>query len=94
MAECKIAKKAVANKVAKKAVADDDNDDDEWVPDPLVRREFNISEMSMWRWDRDETLRALGWPPKIQIRGRNFRRRGQLNQFKAAMLADALKRHA
>jgi biotin operon repressor len=92
MAKSKVVAKVTVNKAAKAAANDDD--DDEWVSDPKVRRELDISEMAMWRWDRDETLKVLGWPPKIQVRGRNFRRRRELDAFKARLLADALKRRA
>jgi hypothetical protein len=36
---------------------------DELVPDPQVRREFGgVSEMTIWRWDRDPKM-ARGDPP-------------------------------
>jgi predicted DNA-binding transcriptional regulator AlpA len=65
--------------------------DDEWVPDPRVRRELGISEMTLWRWTRDA---ALGFPKPIKIRERNFRSRRELDAFKARMLADALRQRA
>jgi hypothetical protein len=34
---------------------------DELVPDPQVAREFNVSLMTLWRWDRDPKLAELGW---------------------------------
>src|SRR5271165_2933650 len=36
---------------------------DAFVPDPQVIRELGITAMSLWRWDRDQTLIAAGWPP-------------------------------
>jgi hypothetical protein len=64
------------------------NDADELVPDPQVQREFGIDAMTLYRWTNDP---ALGFPTKIQIRGRNFRSRKQLEAFKALMLQQALK---
>jgi hypothetical protein len=62
-------------------------DPDQFVPDPQVWREFNITEMTLHRWDNDE---ALGFPPKIKIRSRNFRSRAALEAFKAKMLRQAI----
>ena len=63
---------------------------DELVPDPQVTREFGITAMSMWRWDRDPMLIAAGWPPPIRIRNRKFRSRRALEAFKAAMSRRAM----
>jgi len=60
------------------------------IPDPVVAKEFGISLMSMWRWDRDEAKIALGWPPKVQLRKRNYRHRSQIEAFKANLLKRAL----
>jgi hypothetical protein len=78
--------------------ADDDGDDagepDELVPDPVVCREFNISAMTLWRWDRDPDLAALGFPPPVTIRKRKFRLRKQLEAFKQTMLRRAITQRA
>jgi hypothetical protein len=42
---------------------------------PQVAREFNVTLMTLWRWDRDPKLAKLGWEPPIKIRTRNYRRR-------------------
>ena len=34
---------------------------DELVPDPRVAREFNVTLMTLWRWDHDPKLAELGW---------------------------------
>ena len=65
---------------------------DELVPDPQVYREFNITAMAGWRWDRDEELIALGWPTPIRIRSRKFRSRRALENFKANMQRRAMAR--
>jgi hypothetical protein len=63
---------------------------DELVPDPQVAREFSVTAMTLWRWDRDPELAELGWPEKIKIRNRNFRFRSRLERFKSNILARAL----
>jgi hypothetical protein len=63
----------------------------ELVPDPQVIREFGITAMTLWRWDRDPLLRELGWSPPIYIRRRKFRPRRALEAFKAAMLRRAIE---
>lgn len=65
------------------------NEQDSLIPDPEVAKEFGISLMSLWRWDRDPDL---GFPPRIKIRRRNYRSRRGLDQFKAKMLRGALVR--
>jgi hypothetical protein len=62
-----------------------DNAPDELVPDPQVAREFNVTLMTLWRWDRDPRLAEFGWEPPVKIRRRNYRRRGTLEKFKAAL---------
>lgn len=62
----------------------------ELVPDPKVAREFGTTLMGLWRWDRDPQLVARGWPPPIRIRGRKFRSRKHLEQFKTALMRQAL----
>ena len=62
-----------------------DNVPDELVPDPQVAREFNVSLMTLWRWDRDPKLAESGWEPPVKIRTRNYRRRRPLEKFKVAL---------
>jgi hypothetical protein len=61
---------------------------DELVPDPEVCREFNVTAMTLWRWDRDVKLK---FPPPVQIRRRNFRSRRQLELFKTQLMRKALE---
>lgn len=65
---------------------------DELVPDPVVRREFNISAMTLWRWDQDPELIALGLPLPVTIRNRKFRFRRKLETFKQRLLHQAISR--
>jgi predicted DNA-binding transcriptional regulator AlpA len=60
---------------------------DQFVPDPQVCKEFGISAMTLWRWDRDE---ELDFPPPVKIRKKNYRSRQQLEQFKQRMVAVAI----
>jgi predicted DNA-binding transcriptional regulator AlpA len=61
---------------------------DELVPDPQVAREFNVTPMTIWRWDHDA---GLGFPPPIKIRTRNFRSRRALEAFKECLMRGALE---
>ena len=62
---------------------------DELVPDPQAAKELNICLMTIWRWDRDPQLAALGWPPPVYIRKRKYRGRKLLEKFKSAALRRA-----
>jgi hypothetical protein len=64
---------------------------DELVPDPQVAKELNISLMTVWRWDHDPELAALGWPPPVYIRKRKYRGRKLLEKFKSAALRRATR---
>jgi hypothetical protein len=59
------------------------------VPDPVVWKELGVSSMTGWRWSRDD---ELGFPPVIQIRGRNYRSRAALEEFKRRMVAQGVAR--
>jgi hypothetical protein len=67
---------------------------DEFVPDSKVRAELGISDVTMWRWDRDPQKAALGWPPPMRTGTakytRKFRSRRLLEQFKANVLQRAI----
>jgi hypothetical protein len=64
-----------------------DDDLDTFVPDPQVWRELGVTSMTGWRWSHDD---RLNFPPPIQIRGRNYRSRRQLEDFKARLLRQAI----
>jgi len=63
-------------------------DNDTMVPDRMVMAELSISAMTLWRWERDP---ALSFPPKIQIRNRNYRSRKALEAFKERMFSEAAR---
>jgi hypothetical protein len=60
---------------------------DEFVPDPTVCREFGITAMTLWRWSNDP---ELGFPPRVEIRKRNFRSRRALEAFKNRLMRSAI----
>lgn len=60
------------------------------VPDPQVCKEFHVTSMTIWRWDRDPRMAELGWPPKVPIKGRNYRHRSKLEAFKVNLLQRAV----
>ena len=67
------------------------NNIDQLVPDPVVWREFGISSMTLFRWTHDVTL---GFPPPIKIsgpKGKNFRSRAALEEFKERMVRSAIE---
>jgi predicted DNA-binding transcriptional regulator AlpA len=54
--------------------------DEDWLPDPKVCERYKISSMTLWRWDHDP---ELNFPKAIRIRGRKFRRLGELRAWDA-----------
>jgi hypothetical protein len=62
---------------------------DQFVPDPQVCKEFGITAMTLWRWDHDPDL---GFAPRIQIRGKNYRSRKMIEDFKQRMVAIAVRK--
>jgi predicted DNA-binding transcriptional regulator AlpA len=60
---------------------------DELVPDPQVCKEFGITSMTLWRWDRDD---ELDFPPPVKIRKKNYRSRQLLEKFKQRMVNNAI----
>ena len=50
-----------------------------------VRAHFGgISSMTLWRWANDE---AMGFPPALKLRGRNYWRRSDIAAFEARHVA-------
>lgn len=62
---------------------------DSFVPEARVREEFDITAMTLHRWDKDK---SLGFPPPIPIRGRKYRSRKQLEEFKARQVKLAISK--
>ncbi|MEY9401741.1 hypothetical protein ABIF66_002946 [Bradyrhizobium japonicum] len=61
---------------------------DNLIPDPIIAKEFSVTLMTLWRWSHDPNL---GFPQAIKIRGKNFRSRRAIEQFKGRMLMGAIR---
>jgi hypothetical protein len=61
---------------------------DHFVPDPVIAREFSVTLMTLWRWSHDTRLE---FPPAIKIRGKNFRSRRAIEDFKSSLLHGAIR---
>ena len=61
------------------------------LPDHKVCGRYSISPMTLWRWDRDPELTALGWPAPVYIRKRKYRGRKKFEKFKALLIRRAIK---
>ena len=59
-----------------------------------LTQRLGVSDMTIWRWDRDPKMAELGWPPPVKIRKRKFRPRKQLEAFKANLLRQAVETRA
>jgi len=75
----------------------DDLTFDQLVPDRIVKRELgNISNMTIWRYDRFPDRAPPGWPPAIKVGSRNYRSRKSFEAMKRglekAARVDARKR--
>lgn len=64
------------------------SEEDAWLTGRQVRERFNISEMAIWRWLRDEELK---FPKPTTIRRRNFWRRSDIESFEQRMIVASLR---
>jgi predicted DNA-binding transcriptional regulator AlpA len=55
------------------------------IPDPRVANRYGVSQMTLWRWDRDP---ELNFPKPIRIRGRKYRNAEELDAFDAQRTAE------
>ena len=61
---------------------------DRLISDRAIATEFGgVSLMTLYRWTNDP---ALGFPPPIKIRTKNFRSRRAIEEFKARMMRNAV----
>ena len=51
------------------------------LPDSKVAARYDVSAMTLWRWDRDP---RLNFPKPIRIRGRKYRDEAALDAFDEA----------
>jgi len=52
------------------------------LPDRKVCARYGVTQMTLWRWERDP---ALGFPKAIKIRNRKYRVESELDEFDARM---------
>jgi hypothetical protein len=67
-----------------------DDEHDVLVPDSQVAVELGgVSRMTVFRWDRDSAMTALGFPARVMLNGRGYRSRQQLEKFKQNLMRKA-----
>lgn len=54
--------------------------DEVFLPAARLRRRYNITDMTLWRW---ENAPELGFPQPVEIAGRRYWRLSELQQFEA-----------
>jgi hypothetical protein len=65
------------------------------ISDTDIRRDLGgLSRMSIWRWDRDPHMAALGWPPPESVNGRNHRDAEQYETFRSRLAREAINKRA
>src|SRR5262245_31538880 len=85
---------ATATPVAATAQRGDDGGIDVFVPDTVLLQELSVTAMSVWRWDNDPHMVAMGLPPPIRLGRRKFRSRAAIEKFKRALIQRALDERA
>lgn len=61
------------------------SDETGFLPEAAVCRRYGVSDMTLVRWDHDE---SLGFPKPILIRGRKYRRLSELLEFEERQAKD------
>ena len=56
------------------------------LPEAKVRERYGVSSMTLWRWDRNSSLK---FPPPLRINNRKYRDAAKLDAFDAARLRDS-----
>jgi hypothetical protein len=80
-----------AESVRAEAHADKSKTYDSLVPDAIAKAELgNVSAMTWWRWQRDAHLAALNFPIAVNLNGRTYRSRLQLEAFKQRLMQEAI----
>jgi hypothetical protein len=49
-----------------------------YIPDAKVCERYDITPITLWRWDNDPDLK---FPPPIRVRGRKYRDAAELDAF-------------
>jgi hypothetical protein len=60
------------------------NDDDEYIPRARLKKRYNKSEQTIWRWERQK---GLSFPAAIVINGRKYYRRAELENWERCRAA-------
>ena len=55
----------------------DDRPDDTLLPEGIVAQRYGVARRSLRRWDAED----IGFPPPLLIRGRRYRRLGDLREW-------------
>jgi predicted DNA-binding transcriptional regulator AlpA len=66
-------------------------DQQTYLPAADVRGRYGVSDMSLWRWSRDE---ALGFPKPLRINRRRLWKLSELEEWEAERLAHTEAPHA
>jgi hypothetical protein len=61
-----------------------------FIPNVKVAERYQVTTMCLWRWNRNEKMRELGWPPDVNINGRKYKHAAALDQFDENLQAAAL----
>jgi hypothetical protein len=64
------------------------------IPDPEIREDLNICAMTSDRWDEDQDMIDLGWPPPVRINRRKYRVAEAYRQFKKNLIDKAIRERA
>jgi predicted DNA-binding transcriptional regulator AlpA len=56
-----------------------------FLPAAQVRQRYSVTDMSLWRWLKDD---SLGFPQPIRIKGRRFWRLDDLRAWEASQASD------
>jgi hypothetical protein len=68
-----------------------DEQHDVLVPDSQVAVELGgVSRMTVFRWDHDPAMAALGFPARVMMNGRGYRFRRALEKFKQNLMRKGL----
>jgi hypothetical protein len=64
----------------------------ELIADTRIRRDLGVTKMTFYRWDRDQRMVAIGWPPAIRIGRRKYRDRAAYEGFKSRLARESIAR--
>jgi hypothetical protein len=62
------------------------------ISDQRIRRDIGVSKMTTHRWDRDQRMAMIGWPPAIYIGKRKYRNARAYDDFKSRLVRESIAR--